>query len=277
MRCAWHELLAMLPPRIREEADRHRDTLQEIRLRIGQPPEFRCSDGCTAISGEVKQEELIFCVNIASKYSPWAAESMAKGFITSAGGHRIGLCGETVVHKDRMQGIRTPRSLCIRVARDMVGIASNIPEKCGSVLIIGPPGSGKTTLLRDLIRKLSQQSENAVAVVDERGELFPTETFLTGPRTDVLSGCGKAAGIDAVLRTMGPTHIAVDEITEETDCEALIQASYCGVVLLATAHASSLEDLHQRPVYRTLVKSGLFNTLVILRADKSYRTERMKL
>jgi stage III sporulation protein AA len=183
-----------------------------------------------------------------------------------------------VVQGSDMTGLRQVTSLCIRVARDLVGIAGKLQCTNGSVLIIGRPGSGKTTLLRDLIRHRSDSGAGSIAVVDERGELFPAGTaFSRGCRTDILTGCSKGQGIEILLRTMGPATIAVDEITSEGDCDALVKAGWCGVSLLATAHASCKEDLYARPVYKPLVKSHLFDTLVILQPDKSWKAERMEL
>ena len=251
-------------------------TLQELRLRRGQPPELIRSNGNTELRQMVTDEDLRYVVNTASRYSPWAATTVTKGYITAIGGHRIGLCGETVVQGDVMTGIRRVDSLCIRIARDIRGIADGLQVCRGSVLVIGPPGYGKTTLLRDLIRIRARES--AVAVVDERGELFPMEgRFLRGKRMDVLTGCSKAQGIDLLLRVMGPATIAVDEITSEQDCQALLKAGWCGVSLLATAHAANVEDLFSRPVYRPLVQSGLFGTAVVLRRDKSWRLEEIRI
>lgn len=279
MKCAWKELLAILPPWCRSEVDTlGRDSLQELRLRLDLPPELIRSNGSVKLKRSVKQEDLSYIVNTASRYSPWAAATAAQGYITAPGGHRIGLCGQAVVQCGEMAGMRQATSLCIRVARDLPGIAGKLSCGSGSVLIIGRPGSGKTTLLRDLIRQRSEAGIGSIAVVDERGELFPGGTnFATGSRTDVLTGCGKGQGIEMMLRTMGPSTIAVDEITSEKDCEALIKAGWCGVALLATAHASCKEDLYSRPVYKPLVNSHLFDTLIVLRPDKSWKAERMEL
>lgn len=275
MKCAWDKLLALLPPWMQLPVDEQgKDTLQELRLRLNRPPELICQGGNRTLGRKVLPEDLKYVVNAASRYSPWTAASAAKGYITAAGGHRIGLCGEAVIHNGAMTGIRIPTSLCIRVARDFPGIAREAAIIKGSILIIGKPGSGKTTLLRDLIRQRSEMGEN-VSVVDERGELFPEDFFQPGKRTDVITGCSKAQGIDSVLRTMGPDCVAVDEITAKEDCEALLQAGWCGVKLLATAHAAGRKDLLSRPVYRPLAQSKIFETVLVLQQDKSWKAERI--
>lgn len=275
MKCAWDKLLALLPAWMQLPVDEQgKDTLQELRLRLNRPPELICQGGNRTLGRKVLPEDLKYCINAASRYSPWTAASAAKGYITAAGGHRIGLCGEAVIHNGGMTGIRTPTSLCIRVARDFPGIAKEAAIIKGSILILGKPGSGKTTLLRDLIRQRSEMGEN-VSVVDERGELFPEDFFQPGKRTDVITGCSKAQGIDSVLRTMGPDCVAVDEITAKEDCEALLQAGWCGVKLLATAHAASRKDLLSRPVYRPLAQSKIFETVLVLQQDKSWKAERI--
>ena len=275
MNCAWKELLGILPLWCRQEVDElGRDSLQELRMRLGCVPELVRSDGNRRLKRAVTAQDLSYIVNTASQYSPWASATSANGYITAAGGHRIGLCGQAVVQEGRMTGFRQISSLCIRVARDFPGFAQPIAFTGGSVLIIGAPGSGKSTLLRDLIRQRSDTGRGSVAVVDERGELFPSG-FAAGFRTDILTGCTKVQGIEALLRTMGPDTIAVDEITSGVDCEALMKAGWCGVRLIATAHAASKEDLLSRPVYQPIVRSKLFQTLVILQQDKSFRTERM--
>lgn len=281
MRCAWQAFLNLLPLRMRQAVDMHgKNTLQELRLRLGLAAELIRSDGPKRIEEEVIIDDLRFVINAASRYSPWTAETTARGYITAPGGHRIGLCGQAVVSNGCMSGIREPTSLCIRVARDFAGLSCDVAVLKGSILIIGKPGSGKTTFLRDLIRERSERNLGSIAVVDEREEIFPvwnnTPCFFQGTRTDVLRGCPKAQGIDIVLRSMGPETIAVDEITESEDCQALLQAGWCGVNLLATAHAGDLQDLMSRPVYRPIVRNRLFDTVVVLQQDRSWKVERME-
>ena len=275
MNCAWKELLGILPLWCRAEVDElGRDTLQDLRFRLGLVPELIRSNGNVRLKRAVTADDLSSIVNTSSRYSPWASATAAQGYVTAPGGHRIGLCGQAVVQDGCMMGIRQLRSVCIRVARDFPGIAQKLQYLNGSILLIGPPGSGKTTLLRDLVRLKSDSEKGSIAVVDERGELFPGG-YATGFRTDILTGCSKAQSIDRLLRVMSPSVIAMDEVTAEEDCDALMKAGWCGVKLLATAHASSKEDLLARPIYAPLVKSGIFDNLVVLQRDKSFKAERM--
>ena len=169
--------------------------------------------------------------------------------------------------------------MCLRVARDFPGFAQNLDNTAGSVLIIGKPGSGKTTLLRDYVRLRSNNRNETISVVDEREEIFPRSNncfcFSTGSNTDVLSGCSKVKGIHMVLRSMNPDVIAIDEITAEEDCNALIRSAWCGVNLLATAHAGSKEDLFRRPIYRPIVECQIFKTIIVMQNDMSYHAERL--
>lgn len=278
MICAWQEFIKLLPVSLRHPVDKsYRDELIELRLRVGRKPELVLPRGSVWIEKETVKQDIQFIVNAVSQYSPWAAASMANGFLTAPGGHRIGFCGDVVTQNGMITGFREVSSLCMRVARSFPGIAGD--GVYGSALIIGRPGSGKTTLLRDLIRRQSEKGSGSICVVDERCELFPMvrglHCFDPGPKTDILSSCAKANGVLMVLRTMCPQYIAVDEITEEADCEALLNAGWCGVNLLATAHAADRNDLLQRPVYRLITANHIFDTLVIMQADKSWRAERM--
>ena len=78
-----------------------------------------------------------------------------------------------------------------------------------------------------------------------------------------------------VMRSMNPGCIAVDEITQNTDCDALLQAGWCGVSILATAHAGNIQDLLSRPIYAPIVKYKLFQKVVVLKRDKTWTLEDM--
>ena len=274
MICQWQPLLSILPPTIGEVLDAQaKPKVQDLRLRLGRKMQLNLGTHTQEVGEPVTREDLRYVINAASHYSPWAAGTMTQGFLTAAGGHRIGICGEAVIHQGRVTGLKNPTSLCIRIARDYPGIGNEISRLKGSVLLIGPPGSGKTTMLRDVLRQIGDKE--SVSVIDERGEIFP-DGMCPGIGLDVLTGCSKASGIEMALRSMGPMCIGVDEITSESDCDSLIRAGWCGVRLVATAHASDADDLSRRPIYRSLRQSAIFDHVVILKRDKSWTVERMR-
>jgi len=273
MICAWKNVLNLLPPWMAKDVDRLcTNSLQELRMRQDMKPEIVMQEQNIILERPITKHDLEYCINAATRYSPWAVKTVSQGFITIEGGHRIGICGEPVIKEGHCDTMRSIRSVCIRIARDIPGLAAPISGCTGSILILGAPGWGKTTLLRDLIRQKSQRYQ--VSVVDERQELFP-DGMSIGLRTDILSGVRKSEGIIRLLRTMGPEFIAVDEITSPEDCTSIIQAVGCGIKLLATAHAASLDEFQTRPVYKSLLKNCVFDHAVLLRRDKQFTVERM--
>lgn len=273
MMCDWDSLLAVLPPKLKSSLQgNRRKGLQELRLRLGNKPEFNYGNDLEYDDHIVTREDIHYIVNAASRYSPWQAETISKGYLSVRGGHRIGLCGEVICSGSVVKGIRDPDSLCIRIAWDVPGIGKPYMTLKGSVLILGAPGWGKTTLLRDLSRQIAQ-TENTV-VLDERGELFP-EGCTRGKRMDVLRMCPKPEGIELAIRTLGPQTIALDEITGEEDSKTILHGANCGVRFLATAHGASREDLHNRRSYRILVDEGIFQNILLLHKDKTCTWERV--
>ena len=209
MKCAWQAYLNILPIWMREDVNKAgAERLQELRIRIGYPPQLIFKDTVYNLYREASPQDITYIINIASEFSPWTAQTIRDGYITASGGHRIGICGLATFSDGIMKSISQPTSICIRVARDVEGIArplSNIDE---SILLIGPPGSGKTTLLRDFIRCKSNMGIGSICVVDEREEIFPMHKgqacFSPGRNTDILSAADKICGINAVLRCMNP-------------------------------------------------------------------------
>jgi stage III sporulation protein AA len=196
---------------------------------------------------------------------------MAGGFIPYRG-LRIGVCGEAAISGGSLLGFRSIRSLAVRIPGACAPACRDAAYACladgpRNTLIVAPPGVGKTSLLRELIRMTSERGRR-VGVIDERDELSGSRgsegVYDLGPCSDTLIGLDKGTAATMLLRGMNPQIIAMDEITQEADLNAVEQINGCGVVLFATAHGRDLQDLQRRKLYKKLLESGVFRELVTI-------------
>ena len=277
---------AILPSRLRKAAltlPQERQRLaEELRLRAGRAMTALLPEGEVELCGDVEPEELETLCDIATEFSRYAAvETLREGYLPVRGGFRVGLCGTAVMKEGVNTNLRDLTSAAIRIGREHPGIGEDIVPQLlrdgayQNTLILSPPGGGKTTLLRDLTRQLSDGGRR-LALVDERGEVavcWRGEPQMdVGAMTDVLDGCPKALVIPMVLRAMNPQIIAVDEITAREDIRAMALAVGCGVGLLATIHASTVEELREKPLYRQLLEDRVFRLAVRIENRAGQRT-----
>lgn len=265
--------------------EERQNRLEELRFRLGQPVTALVSAKETVLDcAKTDRQCLEWILGRATGQAVYSSqETLKNGFVTLPGGHRIGVCGRAVYRDGELYTFREISSLNLRVARQIKGVGESafgyLWTHPASTLIIGPPGRGKTTLLRDLIRLLSDRSGFRVSVADERMEIAACldgqAQFDLGAHSDILSGVKKTEAIELLLRSMNPQWIALDEITAQEDVKAMIEASYCGVRFLATAHASCKSELSQRPIYRQLLSAGIFENLIVILPDRTLKTERL--
>lgn len=278
----------LLPPRLRRAAneisDEEKLKINEIHLRIGYPLSVNVSGSEREIAGEatVQADEISAVLEIATRGSVHTAQpTINKGYITVAGGHRIGLCGTGARLGSGDITIRDISSVCIRIAREARDFAKYVfPQlvRASGILnsvIISPPGHGKTTMLRDLVRLVSDAGYK-VSLVDERCEIAAKRKgipqFDVGRCTDVLDGTDKAYGALLMLRTMSPDIIALDEITAEEDTAAISQIANCGVGIIATVHGESAEEVFSKPMLKRLQTQKVFKKAIMLRKQNGIFT-----
>lgn len=288
----FEQAARLLPPELERaarslsEAEKRR--CEEFRLRLGRPCTALVSGREYVLSARPVESDVIRCVlECASRSSLHTqTEALRRGFASAAGGVRVGVCGTGILGPRGLDGVMDFSSLAIRIPRAIPGCADGIwpfltEGGFVSTLLLSPPGAGKTTLLRELIRKLSDNGYR-VAVCDERREIAAVSAngfgFSVGCCTDVMTDVPKAQAVGMLLRSMNPQIIAVDEITDPQDVEALREAAGCGVCLLATVHAASPHDLKRRPAGRQILEDGLFERCVSVEnrgGVRSYRAEAM--
>ena len=243
--------------------------IAEIRLRAGrQSVTVNIFGGMKVCSPPLSAEEIADCFAEICRYSVYSfEEEIAQGFITLDGGHRVGICGTTVTKNGRITSLKDISGLNIRIAHQIYGCADELYARAfsdglHSLLLGGRPLSGKTTVLRDLARRLGEH--HRVVLIDSRSELAAsvrgTPSFDIGMNTDVLCGCEKSEGIMLSIRSLSPEVIICDEIGN--DEAAVEQAMFCGVKIIASAHAESIDQLKKRPSTRGLMP--LFERIAVL-------------
>jgi len=266
--------------------------LQEIRLRV-QRPIIVISNGkehyLDAEGNRLEephwaycagQEEMLALMNHICRYSLYAYEDeLRQGFITVAGGHRVGVAGQVVMEGNG--GVRTMKHISyinIRVAHQIKGVSDKVLPRLyengvlKNCLIVSPPGCGKTTLLRDLIRQISNGNAfgqgMCVGVVDERSEIAgsymgkPQNDI--GMRTDVLDACPKVYGMMLLIRALSPKVIAIDELGSSDDVKALELVMHCGSKILATIHGTDMESIITKRFMKEILKDKAFERYILL-------------
>ena len=276
------EVWRILPRRIREKMNESDfEGIQEIRLRCGQPVIFKTESRKMQLSEEVlSAADIRETVSLLSGYSLYAfEEELRQGYITLAGGHRVGFCGKAVMEDGKVRTLKQINALNIRIAEEQKGWGETfLPyllegNRFFHTLIVSPPGCGKTTLLRDLIRCLSERKWT-IGVVDERGEIAPLRDgrpqMDVGPCTDILEGCPKAKGMVMLLRSMSPDIVVADELGTQEDVTAVYEVLHCGVGMMATAHGYSFSDLERR--LKPLMQGRVFERYILLSGRRGVGT-----
>ena len=289
------QVLRKVPPEFKAN-------IEEIRLRNGLPLNIYCMNSDYFVTDDglitknkdmgklVTKQDIIKTFQLVSNYSVYAFEEEIKnGFITLKGGHRVGIGGKVLYRNNEVEKIKNISSLNIRIAREKIGVSNSLmkyiiehPNTIHNTLIVSPPKCGKTTILRDMIRNLSNGLEKLnfqglkIGVIDERSELAGMYNGVAqhdlGPRVDVLDGCNKRDGTMMLLRAMSPDVIAMDEIGNIEDVEAVHEILKAGVKIIATVHGSSIEDLKSRRSLDMLIRDKIFKRYIILDNSKGIGT-----
>ena len=271
-----------LPASVKREIDRllltHGGNISELHLKIGKGSSLIIGGERVSLHVSVSQNELESVVSILTGASLYAyRDSILSGYISAARGVRVGVVGEARYESGALIGISRISSLCFRIPASE---SSRKDELCAAfykarrgLLIYSPPGAGKTSALRSLASSLAYGRNGLkIAVIDERLEFYPDDYL--DLRIDLLRGYKKRDGLEIALRTLSPEVIMVDEIGSFEEAEAMLPYVNSGVKIVATAHASSYEELKRKKNLLPFFEFGVFDSFAgLLRKGNEFFCE----
>jgi len=242
-------LIDVLPPKIKRLIQGEcLDEAIEIVLDIGRIPEVRIGNGKIVYIGSdtVVSDDIDYIVERIPEFTS---------------DNRSGIAG--TLH--RISAIRNRQGkiigLTMRIGRVITGTIACIKDfvmQNKSILFLGRPGVGKTTKLREISRLIADELGKRVVVVDTSNEI-------AGDGDVAHPAIGKARRMqvsqpefqkDVMIEAVEnhtPEVIVVDEIGTELEAQAARTIAERGVMLIATAHGNTLENIIKNPSMSDLV------------------------
>lgn len=243
------KLLAILPEKINKCVSAQMlDDAIEIVVDLGRVPEVRNSDGTIVYldTDIVNEDDIKY---ITSRVQEFTSDN------------RSGIAG--TLH--RISAIRNRQGkvvgLTCRIGRVVTGTISCIKDIClqnKSILFLGRPGVGKTTKLREISRLVADELAKRVVIVDTSNEIagdgdVPHPAVGHARRMQVRQPEFQKDIMIEAVENHTPEVIIVDEIGTEEEAQAARTIAERGVMLIATAHGNTLENLIKNPTLSDLV------------------------
>ncbi|MBO4548764.1 MAG: AAA family ATPase [Abditibacteriota bacterium] len=242
-------LLSVLPPALRERvlSEPGVGDILEIVMDLGRMAEVRYSAATRRFTDIIVGQQDI----------DWVVERVG----VFCEDNRAGI--ERTLHRISAIRSRTGRIIGItcRVGRAVFGtvdIIRDIIEEGRSILMLGKPGVGKTTKLREIARILSDEFDKRVIVVDTSNEIagdgdIPHEAIGYARRMQVPSPSRQEEVMIEAVENHMPEVVIIDEISTMAEAHAARTIAERGVMLVATAHGQTLENIIINPTLNDLV------------------------
>ncbi len=262
------------------------NSINEIRLRVGAPVVLNVNGNNKILYAggidSVNNEKVIcnssdiqkILLNISNNCLYSINDQLINGYITLQSGVRIGVAGEVVSVNNQIKTIKNISSLNIRIPhfikncslKAFLSIVSC--NKIKNSLILSPAGAGKTTFLRDLTHQLIEKLNGInILVADERCEIATAINMMENTvvnSVDVYSNCSKKFAFENGIRSMNPDVIITDELNFSSDSEIIEHAITCGVKVVASIHANNINDLCNKPNFKSILNKKMFERYIVL-------------
>ena len=242
-------LIEVLPPKITKLLNHEAlNDVIELVLDVGRLPEIRHASGkIESLNCEpIVYDDLDY---ITSRIPEFTSDN------------RSGIAG--TLH--RISAIRNRQGrvigLTCRIGRVVTGTIACIKDfvmQGKSILFLGKPGVGKTTKLREISRLVADELGKRVVIVDTSNEIAgdgdtPHPAIGKARRMQVRQPEFQKDIMIEAVENHTPEVIVVDEIGTEAEAQAARTIAERGVMLIATAHGQSLENLIKNPALSDLV------------------------